>query len=340
MFAILALGLADSTTMPQTAIDRFTKVLEPMVKAINARDYEDIRKDWGEAMLKALSVDKTRDFFGGISSKYGRIVNLGPGRLTAPDTAVFLARFERNGSLDIKMVLDNQGMIIGLWLLPPRPDLPVIKEHLTRLDLPFGGPWQVAWGGDTKDQNQHHDVPNQRYAFDFLVVDKDGKSFKGEGKANDDYYAFGREILAPAGGTVTEAIDGVRDNTPGSMNPFSALGNAVFIQHRPSEVSVLAHLKMGSVKVKAGDKVTAGQVVGLCGNSGNSSEAHLHYHLQNTPVIQDGTGIKCCFENVALLKDGKTVAVGRYSPVRQDVVATATAATIPATAASKPAERK
>ncbi len=110
----------------------------------------------------------------------------------------------------------------------------------------------------------------------------------------------------------------MRDNRPGSMNPYSGLGNAVFIRHAEHEVSVLAHLKQGSIRVEADDHVKAGQVLGLCGNSGNSSEPHLHYHLQNTTVIQDGTGIKCLFENVTVTRDGKERIETHHSPVKGD----------------------
>jgi murein DD-endopeptidase MepM/ murein hydrolase activator NlpD len=151
-------------------------------------------------------------------------------------------------------------------------------------------------------------------------VGADGKTHRQDTRRNEDYYAFGRELLAPADGIVTEVIDGVRDNAPGSMNPLSALGNAVFIQHTEHEVSVLAHLKQGSTKVKAGDKVTRGRVIGLCGNSGNSSEPHLHYHLQNLPVIQDATGVKCYFDALGLERDGLKKALQNYSPVKGDII--------------------
>jgi murein DD-endopeptidase MepM/ murein hydrolase activator NlpD len=188
------------------------------------------------------------------------------------------------------------------------------------LSLPFKGRWLAVWGGDTKELNQHHDVPNQRFAFDFLGVDDSGKTRKGQAHINEDYFAFGREILAPADGTVTDVITGLRDNVPGSMNPYSALGNAVFIQHREHEVSVLAHLKLGSIKVNVGDEVKTDQVIGLCGNSGNSSEPHLHYHLQNTPIMQDATGIKCHFQKVILLHDGKRQPRPEYSPVKGEII--------------------
>jgi len=82
----------------------------------------------------------------------------------------------------------------------------------------------------------------------------------------------------------------------------------------------MAHLKFDSVMVKVGDEVKAGQKIGLCGNSGNSSEPHLHYHLQNTPIIQDGTGIKCYFEKVGVIKDDKEQSKENYSPIKGDII--------------------
>ncbi len=137
---------------------------------------------------------------------------------------------------------------------------------------------------------------------------------------NEDYYAFGREVLAPADGLVTEVISGVRDNQPGSMNPYSAVGNVILIEHRTGEVSLLGHLMQGSIRVKAGDRVTRGQVLSLCGNSGNSSEAHLHYHLQNSAVMQDGLGIPVHFDTVFVTREGKKEARLDYSPVKGDIV--------------------
>jgi murein DD-endopeptidase MepM/ murein hydrolase activator NlpD len=222
--------------------------------------------------------------------------------------------------MDIQIVLDGQGKIIGLWVRPQAEEIPVPPKHSTDLRLPFEGLWKVAWGGDTRELNYHHDTPSQQYAFDFLVADQGGKTYRGSGTENEDYYAFGREVLAPADGVVTDVIRGVRDNRPGSMNPYSALGNAIFIRHAEHEISVLAHFKQGSIRVAVGERVKAGQVLGLCGNSGNSSEPHLHYHLQNTRVIQDATGINCRFTGVLVVRDGERILKDRYSPVRGERV--------------------
>ena len=119
---------------------------------------------------------------------------------------------------------------------------------------------------------------------------------------------------------MTEVIDGVRDNKPGSMNPYSAVGNAVFIEHNKRETSVLAHLKFGTIKVKVGDEVRAKQFIGFCGNSGNSSEPHLHYHLQDNPTMQEGKGIKCFFQKLKITKNGKRVGKINYSPIKGEII--------------------
>jgi len=195
------------------------------------------------------------------------------------------------------------------------------KRNKTKLYLPFKGTWFVVWGGDTKKLNAHHEVANQRFAFDFEALDREGKIYRGSGKKNEDYYSFGKEVLAPADGIVVEVVEGIRDNKPGSMNPYLALGNTVIIRHRRNEVSVLAHLKQGSIKVKVGDKVKRGQVVGLCGNSGNSSAPHLHYHLQDSEIIQEGKGIKCYFQKVIIkTKNGKQHKK-EHSPIKGDIIA-------------------
>jgi hypothetical protein len=319
---VIALSLivpVGTSLAQQKPTDRFDKVVNRMVKAINESDYPGIAADFGKIMRDAFPMEQLKPFFQNLSAQLGKIEKLDPPRFVPPMTAIYPAHFER-GLLDIRIVLDNEDKIIGLLFLPHTADIPIPKKHETTLSLPFKGNWLVLWGGDTKELNQHHDVPNQRFAFDFVVSDRAGKTHKGQGESNEDYYAFGKEILAPRDGIVTDVIQGVRDNVPGSMNGYSALGNAVFIQHREHEVSILAHLKHGSIKVKVGDKIKRGQVIALCGNSGNSSEPHLHYHLQNTPIIQDGTGIKVRFDKVAVTRGGKKQTKRNYSPIKADTI--------------------
>ena len=302
--------------------DRLQRMAQLVVAAYNGGDAEALCAEFSQAMKDAVPAEQQEDLFSQLQAELGRVVELGQPDRRGPNAAIYPLRFERGGvALQMSIALDEEGKIAGLFLRPATPPLPVPERNTTPLQLPFRGDWLVFWGGDDEASNAHHSARNQRFAFDFLGVNEAGQTHKGTGEANEDYFSYGKEILAPADGVVTEVIDGVRDNRPGSMNPYSALGNAVFIQHAENEVSVLAHLKPGTIQVKVGDRVTAGQILGLCGNSGNSSEPHLHYHLQNTPVIQDGTGIKCFFQRVRV-RVGDTVEVRKdYSPPKETLSA-------------------
>jgi hypothetical protein len=298
---------------------RFERAAKRIVKAINEGNYADVGRDFDRDMEDFFPLDKRKPFFENLSAQYGKINSLDKPRLTGKDQALFISHCDR-GKLDITIWLSDQDRVTGLLFLPHKEELPVPQRNRTKLSLPFAGKWLVTWGGDTKELNQHHDARNQRFAFDFLGVGADGKTRKGNKRENEDYYAFDREILAPADGLVTDVITGVRDNVPGSMNPYSGLGNAVFIQHSQYEISVLAHLKRGSVEVQVGDRVKRGQLIGRCGNSGNSSEPHLHYHLQNTPIIQDGTGIKCYYQKMIVLENGQKKLKADYSPIKGEIL--------------------
>ncbi len=299
--------------------DRYSKVADQLVQLINAGDYPGVEKLFNGEMSKALPLDKTKEFFTGLTTQFGKIQKLGEPERSG-DWMVFPAHCER-GMLNMSLALDAESKIAGLLFKPRATSSePEAKKQQTELSLPCKGRWLVFWGGDTKELNHHHDVPAQRFALDLVGVNEKGETHRADGAGNEDYFCFGREILAPADGIVVEAIDGVRDNTPPSMNPYCLVGNCVVIQHRPHEVSVLAHLQRGSVVVKAGESVKRGQLLGRCGNSGNSSEPHLHYHLQNSPIFQEALGIKCVFRKVILTKDGHSETKTGYSPVKGDII--------------------
>lgn len=302
-------------------VERFEKVVAPMVEAINNNDYAKVRENFSEEVAKELTLEKTSVLFNNLMAQYGEIIRSGEPKIIPPDQIIYPLYFKSGAILDLRIVLDSFDKIVGIWFSPHQPETPPAPQrNKTNLSLPFKGRWVVFWGGDTPELNQHHNVPNEKYAFDFIAADDNGNFISGEGKNNEDYYAFGKEILVPGDGIIIDVIDGVRDNFPGSMNPYSALGNAVFIKHSDNEISILAHLKQNSIKVKVGDKVKKGQVIGFCGNSGNSSQPHLHYHLQHTEVIQDGKGIKVFFEKIAFKENGKEIVKENYSPVKGDIL--------------------
>ncbi|MBA4166510.1 MAG: hypothetical protein H0X41_03025 [Chitinophagaceae bacterium] len=91
-------------------------------------------------------------------------------------------------------------------------------------DLPFHNIWSVLWGGDTKELNYHIEVPVQKGAFDFVIKDSSGKSYKTDSETNEDYYAFGKNIISSCEGEVILVVDGVKDNIPGNVNSLFVTG--------------------------------------------------------------------------------------------------------------------
>lgn len=231
-----------------------------------------------------------------------------------------ISRFERAGdrTVTVHWAWREGGPVVGMKVSPtPRPAETGNEgyETKTRLRLPFEDAWYVAWGGRPPRRNYHARAPDQRFAYDFLVL-RDGSSHRGGGRENADYHCFGRPVLAPAPGRVVRAADSVPDNVPGEMNQRAIFGNHVVIDHGAGEFSVLAHLRRGSVTVEPGDRVERGQRLGACGNSGRSSEPHLHYHLQDGPEPGGATGLPAAFRGYRA--DGEVVERGE--PTRGRIV--------------------
>ena len=241
-------------------------------------------------------------------------------------SAEYLWRKENEQNLAVVVTFEAGGAnrIAGATIRPmlPKklpPDPKADYKQKARLTLPFtpGEEWYVVWGGTTRSQNYHVDYPDQRHAFD-IVMRKNGTTHTGAGKENTDYYAWGKTILAPAVGTVIEAVNDLPDNKPGQeTDAKNAAGNHVVLDIGNGEYLLLAHLQKGSVRVKVGDSVKPGDALGLCGNSGNTSEPHLHLHLQDRPkLFGDAIGLPVTFSDYTA--DGKKIASG--SPVQGQII--------------------
>ena len=186
--------------------------------------------------------------------------------------------------------------------------------------LPANVPLIVAWGGDTKETNYHVIAPDQRWAYDLLVA----PAAHGSDKL-DDYGCYGVPVVAPASGLIVKAHDGEPDAVPGVVsNNFTApTGNHVVIQlPETGTYLVIAHLKPGSVTVKTGDTVTEGQVIGACGNSGNTSEPHIHIHHQrqdpNVFPLNFAEGLPLYFRD----HDGPPMPLGGFEMDGETVIFT------------------
>lgn len=231
--------------------------------------------------------------------------------------------------LSFQYVFDQAGTVT-VAQVAPEESLPVDPAGFVLSDLvwPLPGLWWVGWGGESILQNYHAAAPSQRHALDLLVW-RDGGTFAGDGTANHDYFAWGQEILAPAAGTVVDVLDGLADNTPGVIIPQGhPAGNHVVLQTGDSAYIYLAHMQEGSVAVSIGDVVEAGQVLGLVGNSGNSTEPHLHIHAQSIQDFYDPAAIGIPLEFANLMIDG--VASEHVAPAQGAMVEDANATPVSA----------
>lgn len=156
--------------------------------------------------------------------------------------------------------------------------------------FPLSGVWYVMQGGG-RLLNHHTVVAEQRGAVDLVRVGAAG-SYRGDSRRLESYLAYGEPVVAPCAGRVVVAVDGIEDQTPGSIRSAPPYGNRVTIDNG-SELVTLAHLRPGSVTVAAGDEVEAGRPIGAVGNSGNSSAPHLHLQAERA-----GVGLQLRFAGV------------------------------------------
>ena len=136
----------------------------------------------------------------------------------------------------------------------------------------------------------------QRFAIDWVVLGPDGKTYHGDPKLNSSYLAYDKPVLAAADGRIVSTLDGLPQNVPNSptfaveLNLRNAGGNNVAEDLGNGLYAMYAHLRPGSITVKPGDRVHAGQIIGRVGNTGSSSEPHLHFQICDAPffLLSDG----------------------------------------------------
>jgi murein DD-endopeptidase MepM/ murein hydrolase activator NlpD len=203
--------------------------------------------------------------------------------------------------------------------------------------LPVQGQWLVVWGGETETLNYHTAFPPQRHAYDLLVW-RDGATYSGSGTANEDYFAWGEPVVSPAAGTVVAVTNDQPDIAPalagaasGEATPVlpeaapspaadqaSPAGNHVVLQTGENEFVYIAHMQQGSIDVEVGDELQPGDTVGLVGNSGNTTEPHVHIHVQSGAeyFTPETIGVPLVFTDI--LVDGEPVESG--APVQAQFI--------------------
>jgi murein DD-endopeptidase MepM/ murein hydrolase activator NlpD len=199
--------------------------------------------------------------------------------------------------------------------------LPITTEaSRAAFALPFEGMWH---DGAAPSLHAHHRwVVPQEFAHDFTRIGANGLPYSGDGTRFTDYYAYGQPVLAAAEGEVVTVFDEEQEDATllqragEPLGPYvqriverqnqqlargarGIVGNHIVIRHG-DEYSLYAHLKPGSVRVKAGDNVTRGRQIASVGSSGSSTEPHLHFHVCDAADALACAGIPARFENVEI----------------------------------------
>ena len=192
----------------------------------------------------------------------------------------------------------------GLLVRYPQssPEKTLDQEITTRLRyqgtgrnilLPFIGSW-IVWQG-VDGQWTHQGL--WRYAFDFLIQDEEGCSYSGNGINLGDYYAFNKPILSPVRGWVVRVINHLPDCAIGTVDQVNNWGNCVVIYDDRGFYVEISHFAQNSIVIKQGDRIERGTLIGRCGNSGYSSQPHIHIQAQFTPDL-GATTIPFSFVNL------------------------------------------
>lgn len=226
------------------------------------------------------------------------------------------------------------------FTLPASAVVDGTREPVVLAPPVHGGDWQVLNGFAPDSIHRRHVDPQekrayvaQRFAVDLVRVDGERRVRRDDGTDAEGYFAFDTPVLAPAGGVVVSAVDGLPDNEGGpreravEMTLANVPGNHVVLRLRDDGPFVLlAHLRRGSVRVSPGDRVAQGDEVGRIGSSGNSTEPHLHLHVSDGPDPTYADGLPFVFERFDIVRanprDPESVTGARTGeiPVDGDVL--------------------
>jgi hypothetical protein len=178
-----------------------------------------------------------------------------------------------------------------------------VERQAVRIRAPLRGEWMAANGPSNQSGHRRTALAlngtvaiGQRFAIDFLQVDDSGHTFRpgADSTNNKSYYAYGKDIISVGDGVVVETKDSIPENSPRSavaravpINLITVAGNHIVVDMGQGHYAFYAHVQPGSLRVRVGDRVKSGQVIALLGNSGNSTEPHLHFHVVD--AVASGT---------------------------------------------------
>jgi len=217
-----------------------------------------------------------------------------------------------------------------------------VSTHTTKiktLKAPVTGSDWIAADGPGNGIDNHHRrgniilggraINSRRFAIDWKKV-KDSLSFSGDPANVQSYFCYGEKIFAVGDGTVITATDGLPDNIPGHGKAFHPAvpltfeklpGNHIVIDLGDGQYAHYMHMNSGSLKVKKGDHVTKGQLLGNIGNSGDAREPHLHFEVTTSAQLLLGEGIPYVIDSYRLgYQDGFDEVRNKQLPKEKEII--------------------
>lgn len=181
-----------------------------------------------------------------------------------------------------------------------------IKSYTTsdeplKLTFPLkNGTYYVAQGGNHELMNYHQVAPPQKYALDILKLNSFGLRANGlYPKELEKYHIYGDDLYSPCHGEVIELRNDVNDVSPPEMDTENVEGNFVKLLCDDHDAFIfMAHLQKGSIVVSEGERINVEQKIGKIGNSGNTTEPHLHIHAE-----LNGVGVPITFNERFLVRN-------------------------------------
>lgn len=199
------------------------------------------------------------------------------------------------------------------------------------LEYPFEGCWRTQRSPANRVPSHGTTLWATSYAIDFLPVDEAGRTAPVtlgslvRSEPPERFPGFGRPVLAPVRGVVARVHDGVRDHDSVRGLPsiryaltqrrraaagwVGLAGNHVMVEAQDGTVVAICHLQRGSVRVQVGDAVGPGETLGRCGNSGNSTEPHVHLQAMDGSDVSHASAVPVTFGG-HLPRNGETVDAG------------------------------
>lgn len=199
------------------------------------------------------------------------------------------------------LVIGFMGYLSILSLKGFSPD-----QNAVALEFPFkNGTYYIGGGGNSRLINNHQVQFSQKYAIDVVKLNGYGANASLTRSSLEDHEIWGDSLFSPCDGVVLLAVDQFPD-APGANRDYkNPAGNHVVISYQGHKV-VMAHFRQGSIVVASGDTVSTGQYLGKVGNSGNTSQPHLHLHIESGGgdlEILSGNGVPMTFDGKFLVRN-------------------------------------